>query len=483
MSANNQQYTELAGLLHEIRERLTRKFARVVPEDPELNLPPTEPLQKSQAEAARLTSAIGTVNPRPSSFADDLVQVCKNTLARLLGWLVRPQRDFNRAVLESLAGVTEVLQDHNKNLTILADSLKHSNRVSAGLGQEMDELRTQFEKRLATMGVHFEEQMKLHRWAYDGVMARQSTALQDRTFELLEAFQEQIHEELRILRQRVTAQARAAQAKTDDARMAVADLGAGSSGKTTLPPGIDYFQLERHFRGTEEEVRARQRFYLPLFQGRKNVLDIACGRGEFLELMRETEAGCRGIDLSPDMVGCCLEKGLDVVEADAFSYLETVPDGSLDGIFCAQFVEHLEPQAYICLVSRCAAKLAPAGILAVETQNPECLAIFSKTFFLDPTHVRPVPPAQLRFLFAEAGLKKITTHFLSPAAGGLAVIPQLESQVIEADALKAWNAAVVQFNETFFGGMDYAVIGYRAASASSAESPDRKKSQELPLQE
>ncbi len=468
MSANNQKNTELAGLLHEIRERLTRKFARVVPEDPELNLPPTEPLQKSQAEAARLASAIGTVNPRPSSLANDLIQVCKNAFARLLEWQVRPQREFNRAVVKSLAGVSEV----NRNLRVLADSLKHSNRAQEGLGQEIDALRA-----------HFEEQMKLHRWAYDGVMARQSTALQDRTFELLEALQEQIHEELRVLRQRVTAQARVAQAKPDDARMVVADSGAGSSGKTTLPPGIDYFQLERHFRGTEEEVRARQRFYLPLFRGRKNLLDIACGRGEFLELMREAGAGCRGVDLSPDMVGCCLEKGLDAVEADAFRYLETVPDGSLDGIFCAQFVEHLEPQAYIHLVSRCAAKLAPAGILAVETQNPECLAIFSKTFFLDPTHVRPVPPAQMRFLFAEAGLRKITTHFLSPAAGGLAVIPQLESQVIEADALQAWNAAVIEFNETYFGGMDYAVIGYRAAAASSAESPDRKKSQETPLQE
>ncbi|MCH8266088.1 MAG: methyltransferase domain-containing protein [Acidobacteria bacterium] len=479
MSANNQKNTELAGLLHEIRERLTSKFARVVPEDPELNLPSTEPLQKSQAEAGRLVSAIGTVNPRPSSLANDLIQMCKNAFARLLDWQVRPQREFNRAVVESLAGVTEVLQDQNRNFTILAESVKHSNRVSEGLGQEIDN----FEKRLADLGVQFEEQMKLHRWAYDGVMARQSSALQDRTFELLEALQEQIHEELRILRQRVTAQARAAQAKPDDARMVVADSCAGSSGKTTLPPGIDYFQLERHFRGTEEEVRARQRFYLPLFQGRKKVLDIACGRGEFLELMREAGAGCRGIDLSPDMVGCCLEKGLDVVEADAFRYLETVPDGSLDGIFCAQFVEHLEPQAYIRLISRCVAKLAPAGILAVETQNPECLAIFSKTFFLDPTHVRPIPPAQMRFLFAEAGLRKITTHFLSPAAGGLAVIPQLESQVIEADALQAWNAAVIEFNETYFGGMDYAVIGYRAAAASSAESPDRKKSQKTPLQE
>ena len=428
----------------------------MVPENPELNLPPIETIRKSQAAASRLASAIGNVNQRPSSFADEVIQACKNTLARLLGWLVRPQGDFNRAVVESLAGVTEVLETYNKNLTILGERL----------GQEKDELRA-----------HFEEQMKLHRWAYDGAMARQSTALQDRTFELLESLQEQIHEEIRILRQRVNAQGKVAQARADDARMMVADSGAAGSGKTTLPSGIDYFQLERHFRGTEEEVRARQRFYLPLFQGRKNVLDIACGRGEFLELMRETGAGCRGIDLNPDMVGCCLEKGLDAVEADVFRYLETVPDGSLDGIFCAQFVEHLEPQAYIRLVSRCAAKLAASGILAVETQNPECLAVFTKTFFLDPTHVRPIPPAQMRFLFAEAGLTKITTHFLSPVSGELSAIPKLESHAIEADVLQAWNAAVMQFNDTYFGSMDYAVIGYRSASVSSAGSSGRKKTE------
>jgi O-antigen chain-terminating methyltransferase len=105
-------------------------------------------------------------------------------------------------------------------------------------------------------------------------------------------------------------------------------------------------------------------------------------------------------------------------------------------------------------------------VLAIETQNPECLAIFSQSFFLDPTHVRPIPAAQLRFVFAEARLEKITTHFLSPAGAGLPLIPQLASSVVEPEALNAYNAAVARFNETFFGGMDYAVIGYRPAPAA-----------------
>ena len=105
---------------------------------------------------------------------------------------------------------------------------------------------------------------------------------------------------------------------------------------------------------------------------------------------------------------------LDAVQADAFAYLEAVPERSLDGIFCAQFLEHMEPEAYITLLSQCVEKLAPSGVLAVETPNPECLAMFSQTFFVDPSHVRPIPPAQLRFLFAEVGLGRITTIFFLP---------------------------------------------------------------------
>ena len=150
---------------------------------------------------------------------------------------------------------------------------------------------------------------------------------------------------------------------------------------------------------------------------------------------------------------------------NAFALLLQSLDQSLgvDYASLTQFVEHLASDAYIRLLSKCGKKLAPGGVLAVETQNPECLAIFSQSFYIDPTHVKPIPSALLRVLFQEAGLGKISTHYLSPASASLPLIPQLASKAVEPEALEAWNKAAARFNETFFGGMDYAVIGYRVA--------------------
>ena len=520
MSANTSYRPDIAGRLHALRERITRRMARPVFQPPHLNLPLLDPLKAARRTASSLAAAIGTVNPRPPGLINDVIQTRKRSLARILEWTVRPQREFNRAVVDSLARTTEVLESMNQNLLALAEAFQRSGDIYRTTGEEMDSLhermdslreeliqrevclleelaqkgeslRGEFNNKIDQLGEQVEEKIKLQQWAYDGALARQSTALQDRMYALLGDLQQQmgtamaaiqdqigtavgsIQEETRLLRQRVAAQARAEGVRLAGGSPPATTLthqnelgtpAAGMGRKTSLPAGIDYFQLERHFRGTEDDIRRRQGFYLPFFAGRQNVLDIACGRGEFLELMREAQVNARGVDIDADMVGRCLEKGLSVVQADVFSYLETVPNDSLDGIFCAQFVEHLEPDAYVRLVSQCAEKLAPAGILTVETQNPECLAIFSQTFFLDPTHVRPIPPALLRVLFAEAGLERLTTHFLSRAADGLPLIPQLASSAIEPDRLEAWNSAVTRFNETFFGGMDYAVIGYRSAS-------------------
>jgi O-antigen chain-terminating methyltransferase len=292
------------------------------------------------------------------------------------------------------------------------------------------------------------EQITLQRWSYEGALMRQSKSLESLRTEL-----GSWSHELQALRQRVAAQAKAQATRAD------VEAPVPPAGTAGLP--IDYSQLEKQFRGTEEEIRNRQKFYLPYFSGRKQVLDIACGRGEFLELMRDCGVRARGVDLDADMVGRCLEKGLDVVQADVFAYLESIPDGTLEGIFSSQFVEHLEPQAYLRLIAQCTAKLAPGGVLALETQNPECLAIFSQSFFLDPTHVRPIPPALLRFALIEAGLERVTTHSLSPASTTLPLIPSLPEGAMEPAALQAYNLAVSKFNEKFFGGMDYAVIGYR----------------------
>ncbi len=437
---------ELAERLREIRERIRKRLHRPVPAVSELTLHSVEPLRDAVGAARQSSEAIGKINPRPPGLVNELIQTAKRTMARMLDWQVRPQRDFNQSVAESLAKMTDLLEANQRQLAALAESLPPFARLYQELAQDVDAAQD-----------YFDERMKAQRWTYEGSLVRQEKAFEERAAKLLE----QVEEEMRVLRQRVAAQAKAGE-------VLVRPSGSPLEALPAAGPKLDYFCLEQSFRGTEEEIRARQSFYLPFFRGKKNVLDLACGRGEFLELMRELHVPARGVDLDADMVGRCLEKGLDAVSADAFAYLSTVPEGSLDGIFCAHFLEHLPPEAYVELLSQCAGKLVPGGVLAVETPNPECLAIFSQTFYLDPTHRQPIPPALMRFLFAESGLTQISTHVLSPVSAGLPVLPLLASKVLEADRLQAWNEAVTRFNETFFGGMDYAVIGTCPTIASPA---------------
>ncbi|MBI2817107.1 MAG: class I SAM-dependent methyltransferase [Acidobacteria bacterium] len=457
--------------LQEIRERIAMRLSRPELQHPAVSTPSLDDLRDTHAQAANLADLVGKLNPRPPGVFNELIQAGKRTLARALDWALRPQRDFNREVVAFLSRVTEALAETNRNVLVLAEALQNAGVVHKALGEEMDAALNRICERYDAQLSGVREQIKLQKWALEGAMTRQGDALQNRTFELLAELQDtmwkaieaasgNLREEIRVLRQRVAAQARVAAPESPAQAIALTSA-------TATPAGIDYFQIERHFRGTEEEIRERQKFYVPYFQGRRNVLDIACGRGEFLELMRHAGVNARGVDLDADMVGRCLEKSLTVTQADVFDFLKNVPDASLDGIFCAQFVEHLNAEGYIRLLTACGEKLAAGSVLAVETQNPECLAIFSQSFYLDPTHVKPIPPALLRVLLTEAGFDRITTHYLSLASAGLPVLPELSSPAVNGEAIDRWNAEIRRFNETFFGGMDYALIGYRAAKRRS----------------
>ena len=175
------------------------------------------------------------------------------------------------------------------------------------------------------------------------------------------------------------------------------------------------------------------------------MLDIGCGRGEFLQLMREAGLAARGIDLDRESVALCLARGLEAEEADLFAWLDAQPEGSLGGIFCAQVVEHLPPERLPDFVRLAATRLERGGLLAVETPNPECLAIFATHFFLDPTHTRPVPHALMAFYLEEAGMGSIEVHRLSPALESMPALAGLPGE----------------FREAFFGGLDYAILARR----------------------
>jgi SAM-dependent methyltransferase len=173
------------------------------------------------------------------------------------------------------------------------------------------------------------------------------------------------------------------------------------------------------------------------------VLDIGCGRGEFLEVMREAGVPARGIDSSLESIALCREKGLAAEAADLFEYLRGLNEGELDGIFCAQVVEHLPPELLPEMIRLAASRLDRHGVIVIETPNPECLAIFATYFYLDPTHYRPVPDKLLTFYLSEFGVGDLQVRRLEQAVDTMPSLAELP------------NA----FREAFFGGLDYAIIG------------------------
>jgi SAM-dependent methyltransferase len=153
-----------------------------------------------------------------------------------------------------------------------------------------------------------------------------------------------------------------------------------------------YDAFEDIFRGPEHFIRDRQRRYLDLLGDREPVLDIGCGRGEFLDLLRERGLEYAGIDPDPDMVRRCRAKGHEHVEvADANSYLEKRADDSIGAIFCAQVIEHMPYEQLLRFYSLSLRKLEPGGLFILETVNPHSVRAL-KTFWVDPTHQHPLFP-------------------------------------------------------------------------------------------
>jgi SAM-dependent methyltransferase len=163
-----------------------------------------------------------------------------------------------------------------------------------------------------------------------------------------------------------------------------------------------YREFEDVFRGPEERVAERQRVYLDLLAEHAPVLDVGCGRGEMLDLLREAGVAARGVDLDEGMVERAREKGHDVAHEDANSYLEGLEPESLGAVFSAQFVEHLPYQELRRFLSLARRALRPGGVLVAETVNPHAPQSL-KVFWVDPTHQHPLFPETLLLLCRVAG--------------------------------------------------------------------------------
>jgi SAM-dependent methyltransferase len=148
--------------------------------------------------------------------------------------------------------------------------------------------------------------------------------------------------------------------------------------------------------------------YLPFFNGGP-VLELACGRGEFLELLRDAGIEGEGVDSDEGMVEQATRAGLRVTQADAVSALEQRADDSLRGIFSAHFAEHLQPEVLEHVIAESARALGPGGTFVAATPNAACLSVLGHDFWRDPTHVRFYEPRLLAFYCAKAGMEVVET--------------------------------------------------------------------------
>jgi SAM-dependent methyltransferase len=225
-----------------------------------------------------------------------------------------------------------------------------------------------------------------------------------------------------------------------------------------------YVGFEDQFRGSREEIRGRLESYLPVFAGASDVVDVGCGRGEFLELLAAAGVRARGVDINHEMVELCRTRGLDVSEADAVGYLSTLPDASIGGLLAAQVVEHLQPDYLLAFLELAFHKLRPGGRIVLETLNPACWIAFFESYIRDITHVWPLHPETLKYLVLASGFGRADIEYRSPVPANdrlqrLAVPAAADTTL--ADLVEAINANTEKLNARIFTHLDYAVIGTR----------------------
>jgi SAM-dependent methyltransferase len=216
-----------------------------------------------------------------------------------------------------------------------------------------------------------------------------------------------------------------------------------------------YSAFQDAFRGSRAEIKLRQAEYLPLLRehhigtGAMPVLDLGCGRGEWLELLCDENLVGRGVDRNEQMVENCRAAGFDVQTADALGYLRSLPADSLGAVTAFHLVEHLPFDIVLGIVDESLRVLRAGGVLILETPNPQNLLVGACNFHFDPTHLRPLPSPMLRFFVEARGFCRVEIRNLHPYETAVR-FPD------EGDLIAA------RLNDFLYGPQDYAVIGVRA---------------------
>jgi SAM-dependent methyltransferase len=228
--------------------------------------------------------------------------------------------------------------------------------------------------------------------------------------------------------------------------------------KKILEPLEDwrYARFENRYRGYEEEVKKQQASYISLFKKGGKVLDLGCGRGEFLSLLNENGIDAVGIDSNSLMIDNCLDKGLICRKGDILEELAKIEDGSLSGIFSSQVIEHLPPAYLRRMVELAYFKLAPEGRIVLETINPTSVFTLVQVYYLDLAHQKPIHPQALRFLLESAGFEDVEIKFSPPLEQ-----ERLQNLPGADEFTSILNQNIDNLNQLLYASPNYAAIGIK----------------------
>ncbi len=472
---------------------------------PELPQPPAGFDDRQLAALSRAWRLLPTEAEKEIDLGTGWRRWLRDLAWRMLRPILLRQQQFNalllrhfdgnlRAVSESRESAAAVVATLDRHLGFLAtfqshviEFLRHLDQSAEGLRQSIDALRQA--TRRTTEGLR-ESVDAQERVAED---LRQSVGLATAAAHGLKREVERLRRRSRLPAGPVAADlpgppsagadaavgratADAADADAGDA----ADIGrvsadAADAAPPPRPPAetdLDAYQyvcFEDMFRGEPGEIAARQRDYLPYFVGASDVLDVGCGRGEFLALLRGEGIAARGIDLNAEAVERCRERGLEAARSDALAYLRALDDESMGGLFSAQVVEHLEADYLMQVLGNAHRVLRPGSRIVLETINPASWTAFFSAYVRDITHRHPLHPETLAYLLRASGFVDVSTVYRAPVPDAaklqraavdesLAATPEGKAVCTLAHTL---NQHADRLNGLIFAEQDYAAVARR----------------------
>ena len=379
--------------------------------------------------------------------------------------------NFRRVESHTMAQLDRVAGHINEAVAHLSDEMRKQARTNR---TQFEALQKQLNELKGTVGLQINSLIREHEklvQSHNALRQTQSTEQADLSTQLGEASQQQaaVVAELHALKVQLENQIDELIERLQKSRMDIAQqetrlsrlldrtdmsLAAPVASRETQPAHREedhlldslYFSLEDVLRGTPEQIKEEVKVYLPVLQKagiESDILDIGCGRGEWLQVLREAGLQARGIDQNRILIQQCKDLELDVVESEALAYLGSLPDGSLSAVTAFHFAEHLPLETLVRFLDEAGRTLKPGGLIILETPNPENLLVGSCNFYLDPTHKNPIPIPTMKLLLEARGFRCEEV---------------LKLHAVESAKIEVKDQLTSHLNHFLYGPMNYAVV-------------------------